>query len=220
MAHISIGSGVKFFILRPAISCTFCIRGTCQVVLRLKNSKKLCDGKKKVHDGKEVLYMQKVDVYMEDELVPHIYVKDANISDVMMDKEEEKMKDEPESILNVTSCNDFLSIIFILILLYGLFSKWKIRGQPTKKQLRRHFHYVHNKKTLKTSHSLYDEVATHNPQSPSILTSHKLVRSNAGAKLVEGNGNQKFEWEVVSYRKRNFNYWYGPIKPGDLYSDS
>jgi hypothetical protein len=188
--------------------------------LRLKNSEKLCEGKKKVHDGKEVLYMQKVDVYMEDELVPHIYVKDANISDVMMDKEEDTMNDEPESI-NVTSCNYFLSILFILVLLYGLFSKWKIRGQPTKKQSRRYFHGLHNKKTLKTSHALYDEVSARN-QSSSILTSHKLVNvpSNAGAKLLEGNYKQKLAWEVVSHRKRNFNYWYGPIKPGDLYSDS
>ena len=165
--------------------------------------------------------MQKVDVYMEDELVSHIYVKNANISDVMMDKEENVMNDGSESIVNVTSCNFFLSILFILVLLYGLVSKWKIRGQPTKKQARRYFNGVHNKKTLKTYHSLLD-VAARNPQNPSILTSHKLVDvpSNAGAKLVERNDNQKFAWKVVSHRKRNFNYWYAHIKPGDMYSDS
>lgn len=216
LAHVSIDSGVKFFILRPAISCTFCVPGTCQVVLRLMDSKGLCEGTKKTHYGEEILYMQKVDVYMEDELLPHIYIKNSNISELMMD-EKNAIKGEEESIVNVTSSNYFLSTLFILILVYGLLTKWMNHRQATKKQSRRYFYGVHNKKTLK--HSSHNEVISRNPQSPSMLTSHKLVDvSNTGSKMQEKE-NPIMSWEVVS-RKRNFKYWYGPIKPGDLYSDS
>ena len=219
MAHILIDNGVKLFILHPAFSCTFCYPpGTCQVVLRSINSKGLCEGKKKVHDGNEVLYLQKVNLYIEDYIVPHIYTKNADMSDIMTDKDDTNNKED--SMVNVTSCNYVLLTLFLLISLYGLFTSWVNRIQSTKKH-RRNFHSIHNKKQVKSSPSVYHEVSLRNMRNPSILTSHKLVdiSTNATTKITEDNESPKI-WNVVSHRKRSFKSWYGPINPGDFYSDS
>lgn len=222
MAHISIESGVKLFILQSSFSCTFCYPGTCQIVLRSINSKGLCEGKKKMHYDREVLYLQKVNVYMEDDLVPHIFVKNAEISDVMTEKDDTN-NEEDNFMVNVTSSNYVLLTLFFLFSLCAFFEKRMNRNHVTKKHLRRNFYGIQNKKQVKISPFVYDEVPSlHKMKSPSILTSHKLIdiSTNPATKMIKGNESPAIFWNVVSHRKRSSKFWYGPIKPGDFYSDS
>lgn len=209
MPHMLVDSPIKFFIIHPAISCTICYAGSCQVVVRRVNSRGLCEGEKVVHNGKEVLYLQKVNVYMEDSIVPYIYVKDASISDIMNDETEGE-----EYMMNSRYCNNVL-LVFSILLLYGLFIRFRSRSQSTRK--RRRFYGFQNKSPKNFSY-VKREIAEPYMQTP--LTSHKLVDILNTVKVVEEKVSQTNCWEVVSHRKRNFKSWYGPIKQGDFYSDS
>ena len=167
MPHMLVDSPIKFFIIHPAISCTICYAGSCQVVVRRVNSRGLCEGERVVHNGKEVLYLQKVNVYMEDSIVPYIYVKDASISDIMNDETEGE-----EYMMNSRYCNNVLLVLFSILLLYGLFIRFRSRSQSTKK--RRRFYGFQNKSPKNFSY-VKREIAEPYMQNPLILTSHKLV---------------------------------------------